>query len=132
MKNSKMKQCVIAAVFAVFSFGVAVAQVPDSLKNAWENPDLREKIDAGIKANRMGMFTLKFDGNVENVKVELVRHEFLFGFYASRAACEGKVYQKNTEAEIAKFFGSCAEDFQLRNYCVCVAARRARAQQDAF
>lgn len=103
MENSKIKRCVIAAVFAVFSFGVAVAQVPDSLKNAWENPDLREKIDAGIKANRMGMFTLKFDGNVENVKVELVRHEFLFGFYASRAACEGKVYQKNTEAEIAKF-----------------------------
>ena len=65
--NGKVKQCVIAAVFAVFSFGVAVAQVPDSLKNAWENPDLREKIDAGIKANRMGMFTLKFDGNVESL-----------------------------------------------------------------
>ena len=39
----------------------AYAQVPQALRDVWENPDLREKIDAGIKANRMGMFTIEFD-----------------------------------------------------------------------
>lgn len=81
----------------------AYAQVPQALRDVWENPDLREKIDAGIKANRMGMFTIEFDKPVENVKVDLQRHEFLFGFYASRAACDGVVYQKFTPEQIAEF-----------------------------
>ena len=101
MRNVK-QYCILLTAFAA-SFSSAFAQVPETLKAVWEQPDLREKIDAGIKANRMGMFTLRFDGKVENVKVELARHEFLFGFYASRAACDGVKYQSFSKDEIAKF-----------------------------
>lgn len=92
----------IALAYLMLGF-VAVAQVPQELKNVWENPAVRQKIDAGIKANRMGLFTLKFPVEVENLKVELVRHEFLFGIYASRMMSEELVYQKYSKEEINRY-----------------------------
>ena len=100
LKNIKL-YCILFCALA--AAGSVSAQVPETLKAVWEQPDLREKIDAGIKANRMGIFTLRFDRKVENVKAELARHEFLFGFYASRAACDGVKYQSYTNGEIEKF-----------------------------
>ena len=80
----------LAALFSTAVFAdVQTAKVSDKLKTAWDSPALREQIDAGIKANRMSDFILKFrtpngpwtydDKKVSNVKVELVKHDFLFG-----------------------------------------------------
>ena len=82
---------------------VCNAQVPPEMKQLWENPAVRQKIDSGIKANRMGLFRLKFAQEVSDVKVELIRHEFLFGIYASRMMSEGLVYQKYSKEEIARY-----------------------------
>ena len=80
----------LAFFSAAASFAdVQTAKVSDKLKAMWSDPALQEQIDAGIKANRMSDFILKFrtasgpwsytDKKVSNVKVELVRHDFLFG-----------------------------------------------------
>ncbi len=80
----------LAALFSTAVFAdVQTAKVSDKLKTAWDSPALREQIDTGIKANRMSDFILKFrtpngpwtydDKKVSNVKVELVKHDFLFG-----------------------------------------------------
>ena len=90
---TKAKAILISALAffsAAASFAdVQTAKVSDKLKAMWSDPALQEQIDAGIKANRMSDFILKFrtasgpwsytDKKVSNVKVELVRHDFLFG-----------------------------------------------------
>lgn len=60
----------------------------DEVKKMWADPVLQQTIDLGIKTNRMGDFFLHFkheDGTpakVENVKVEMLKHDFLFGAQA--------------------------------------------------
>ena len=51
----------------------------------WQDPEVEQRINVGIQANRMGFATLRFldaQGapltNVE-IKLEQTRHEFLFG-----------------------------------------------------
>jgi endo-1,4-beta-xylanase len=64
--------------------GAACAQSAEYLR-LWNDPEVRQRIDAGIRANRMGWATVEFRdaadrgvGDVE-VRLELVRHDFLFG-----------------------------------------------------
>ncbi len=57
----------------------------DKLKKMWADPTLQEKIKLGIENNRKGDFYLSFIDNknkpvkVEKVKVEMTKHDFLFG-----------------------------------------------------
>ena len=80
----------VLTVFAAASFAdVKDAKVSEKLKAMWANPVLQEQLDINIKANRMGSFTLDFRKKatkysykgyaVKDVKVELVKHDFLFG-----------------------------------------------------
>ena len=88
IKNIITTALAFAAITASYA-DVNKAKVSDSLKALWSDPVLQEQIDAGIKANRMSDFILQFreksgmwtykDKKVSNVKVELVRHDFLFG-----------------------------------------------------
>lgn len=60
----------------------------DEVRKMWSDPVLQESIELGIKTNRMGDFFLDFrlsDGKsakVKNVKIEMLKHEFLFGAQA--------------------------------------------------
>lgn len=57
----------------------------EKLKKLWSDPVLQEKIALGIENNRKGDFYLNFidaksrDVKVENLKVEMLKHDFLFG-----------------------------------------------------
>ncbi len=73
-----------AAVLALLFFSVAGAAGPD-FEKAWQDPEIQQRIESGIRAHRMGFATLRFvssDGqpltNVD-VELELTRHDFLFG-----------------------------------------------------
>lgn len=61
------------------------ALLSDKLKSLWADPVLQEKIALGIENNRKGDFYLTFIDQkkrpvkVDNLKVEMLRHDFLFG-----------------------------------------------------
>ncbi len=61
------------------------APMSDKLKSIWADPVLQEKIKLGIENNRKGDFYLSFINaknkpvKVENLKVEMLKHDFLFG-----------------------------------------------------
>lgn len=54
-------------------------KVSDKLKAAWDSPEIKGRIERGIEQNRKGDFKITFDKPVENLKVSLLRHEFVFG-----------------------------------------------------
>ena len=54
-------------------------EVSDKLKAAWDSPEIKGRIERGIEQNRKGDFKITFDKPVENLKVSLLRHEFVFG-----------------------------------------------------
>jgi len=57
----------------------------EKLKSLWSDPVLQEKMQIGIEHNRKGDFYLEFRDwknrpvKVENLKIEMVSHDFLFG-----------------------------------------------------
>ena len=59
--------------------------ISDKLKTLWADPVLQEKIAIGIEHNRKGDFYLNFVDEknkpvkVENLKIEMLSHDFLFG-----------------------------------------------------
>lgn len=61
------------------------APLSEKLKAIWADPVIQEKIALGIENNRKGDFYLNFvdeknrDVKVENLKVEMIKHDFLFG-----------------------------------------------------
>ena len=67
------------------SLGSKEAPLSDKLRSIWTDPVLQEKIALGIENNRKGDFYLHFidsrnrDVKVENLKVEMLKHDFLFG-----------------------------------------------------
>ena len=67
------------------SLGSKEAPLSDKLRSIWADPVLQEKIALGIENNRKGDFYLHFidsrnrDVKVENLKVEMLKHDFLFG-----------------------------------------------------
>ena len=67
------------------SHGSKEAPLSDKLRSIWADPVLQEKIALGIENNRKGDFYLHFidsrnrDVKVENLKVEMLKHDFLFG-----------------------------------------------------
>ncbi len=75
----------------------------EKLKKLWSDPVLQEKIKLGIENNRKGDFYLSFIDKhnkpvkVENLKVEMTKHDFLFG---AQIFCLG---QFSNEAENKKF-----------------------------
>ena len=90
MKTNRILSTLAIATFALFANAdVQTAKVSDKLKSLWADPVLQEQLDAGIKANRMSDFFLKFivnkerfkyeDVKVSDLKVEQIRHDFLFG-----------------------------------------------------
>ena len=54
-------------------------RVSDNLRALWDDPYVKARIERGIEENRKGDFKISFDKPVENLKAELVRHEFVFG-----------------------------------------------------
>ena len=54
-------------------------KVSDKLREAWDSPEIKERIERGIEQNRKGDFKITFDRPVENLKISLLRHEFVFG-----------------------------------------------------
>ncbi|MBR7105701.1 MAG: endo-1,4-beta-xylanase [Opitutales bacterium] len=80
---------IISAMTLFASADVQTAKVSDKLKALWDDPVLQEQLDTGIKANRMSDFFLKFivkqerfkynDIKVSDLKVEQIKHDFLFG-----------------------------------------------------
>lgn len=74
----------------------------DEARKMWSDPVLQESIELGIKTNRMGDFFLYFrssDGKpakVENVKVNMLKHEFLFGAQAFNTKGFGGKKEMNT------------------------------------
>lgn len=93
----KTRKCIAiaAAVFAGTSaFGEdagAGMRVSDALRALWNDPFTKTRIERGIEENRKGDFKISFDRPVENLKAELVRHEFVFGAPTmALAATQGK------------------------------------------
>ena len=88
-----MKKIISTAIITGFALlanaDVQTANVSEKLKAIWSDPVLQEQLDAGIKANRMSDFFLKFiiqtdrfkyhDVKVSDLKVEQIRHDFRFG-----------------------------------------------------
>ena len=88
-----MKKIISTAIITGFALlanaDVQTAKVSEKLKAIWSDPVLQEQLDAGIKANRMSDFFLKFiiqtdrfkynDVKVSDLKVEQIRHDFRFG-----------------------------------------------------
>ena len=54
-------------------------RVSDNHRALWDDPYVKARIERGIEENRKGDFKISFDKPVENLKAELVRHEFVFG-----------------------------------------------------
>lgn len=85
----------------------------------WAGPALQKGIGLGIKANRMGSFYLDFcdskgrPAKVENVSINLKKHEFLFGMQAFLA--EGFHHiEKDPEPAAQKIRGAFRKPFKLR------------------
>ena len=81
----RINKLLVATIFACAS---AIAsgknlqsgmEVSDKLKAAWDSPEIKGRIERGIEQNRKGDFKITFDKPVENLKVSLLRHEFVFG-----------------------------------------------------
>lgn len=81
----RINKLLVATIFACAS---AIAsgenlqsgmKVSDKLKAAWDSPEIKGRIERGIEQNRKGDFKITFDKPVENLKVSLLRHEFVFG-----------------------------------------------------
>ncbi len=60
-------------------FGAEKMEVSNKLKSLWEDSAIKSRIERGIEENRKGDFELSFSSPVKNIKVELIRHEFVFG-----------------------------------------------------
>ena len=86
MKKTATLLCACAAQCLCTGGG----QIPQKMRDLWENPVTEARIETGIRANRMGEFYLEFDKPVEDLKIRLDRHEFLFGAYASRSVADGQ------------------------------------------
>lgn len=86
MKKTSTLLCACAAS----ALCAAGGQIPQKMRDLWENPVTEARIETGIRANRMGEFYLDFDKPVDDLKIRLDRHEFLFGAYASRSVAGGQ------------------------------------------
>ncbi|MDD3545236.1 MAG: endo-1,4-beta-xylanase [Kiritimatiellae bacterium] len=85
------KTAILAAAFLCAALSSAAQEkspelkISDKVLKMWADPVLQEKIALGIENNRKGDFYIEFldakNENVkaENVKVNMVSHEFLFG-----------------------------------------------------
>ena len=75
--------CLSAA--SAFADKYKEAPISEKLKALWSDPVLQEKMQIGIEHNRKGDFYLEFKDwknrpvKVENLKIEMVSHDFLFG-----------------------------------------------------
>lgn len=84
MQNQTGFRFSVALVLCLLATQV-FSQISDKYLANWNDPMIQERINSGIKQNRMGEFTIQFkdpDGNpVNNVKVEInqTTHDFYFG-----------------------------------------------------
>lgn len=84
MQNLKLFSQILV-VLVLIQIQYIVAQPSEKYTDNWNDPLVQERIDNGIKQNRMGEFTIQFkdsNGNpVNNVKIEInqVSHDFYFG-----------------------------------------------------
>ena len=83
----KSTPLLIIALFVQFTWlsSTTTAQLPDTYRTRWENPELQRRIDEGIEKHRKGDAMIELVGvdgrpvpDVE-VRVEQTRHAFLFG-----------------------------------------------------
>ena len=82
MRINKLFIATIFACASVIASGENLQsgmKVSDKLKAAWDSPEIKGRIERGIEQNRKGDFKITFDKPVENLKVSLLRHEFVFG-----------------------------------------------------
>lgn len=99
------------------------------MRDLWENPVTEARIETGIRANRMGEFYLDFDKPVDDLKIRLDRHEFLFGAYASRSVAGGQPVKYSGE-QIDKYADLYKRIF---NYgTVATVWRRVEPQEGKF
>lgn len=107
----------------------AGGQIPQKMRDLWENPVTEARIETGIRANRMGEFYLDFDKPVDDLKIRLDRHEFLFGAYASRSVAGGQPVKYSGE-QIDKYADLYKRIF---NYgTVATVWRRVEPQEGKF
>ena len=86
-KSNLIKQRFINFIFLLFcSITFLNAQkISDETKKRWSDPFVQQRIADGIRLNRMGNFTIKFENEkgevveVEQLIVNQIKHEFLFG-----------------------------------------------------
>ncbi|MBQ2722083.1 MAG: endo-1,4-beta-xylanase, partial [Opitutales bacterium] len=108
---------------SVFSAPKPETPISDKLRELWSDPVLQEKIKIGIEHNRKGDFYLHFVNKknwkvkVEDLKVEMVSHDFLFG--AQIFLLNGfKTEQENRqyEKEFLNLFNFATVPFYWKNY----------------
>ncbi len=111
------------------TWGAETLGVTDKLKSLWENPVTESRIESGIRANRMGEFFINFNVPVDELKVKLVRHEFLFGLYASRLVSKGQKIEYTDEQ--CKTYAKLYKD--VFNYgTIATVWRRVEPQRGKF
>jgi endo-1,4-beta-xylanase len=75
----------VRTVFTALLLATRALAIGPEFDKAWRDPEIEQRIQAGIRAHRMGFGTLRFvssDGKpLSHVEIELrlVRHQFLFG-----------------------------------------------------
>ncbi len=125
MKKTATLLCACAAQCLCAGGG----QIPQKMRDLWENPVTEARIETGIRANRMGEFYLEFDKPVEDLKIRLDRHEFLFGAYASRSVADGQP-AKYPQERVEEYAGLYRRIF---NYgTVATVWRRVEPQRGKF
>ena len=122
----KLLIILISGIVASATFGAPKAPetpISDKLRELWSDPVLQEKIKVGIEHNRKGDFYLKFVNartrpvKVENLKVEMVSHDFLFGaqiflLNGFKTEEENRQYEK----EFLNLFNFATVPFYWKNY----------------
>ena len=80
-KNKLLFAAIFACASAIASGGDLQSdmKISDKLREAWDSPEIKESIERGIEQNRKGDFKITFDRPVENLKISMLRHEFVFG-----------------------------------------------------
>ena len=116
----------MGSVVASATFGapkVPETPISNKLRELWSDPVLQEKIKVGIEHNRKGDFYLKFVNaktrpvKVEDLKVEMVSHDFLFGaqiflLNGFKTEEENRQYEK----EFLNLFNFATVPFYWKNY----------------